>query len=144
MSIENDLLTARIVSVQYTPGGRTYAYFTDDETIAVDDYVVVVAPNSNGSGWRDDAADGYPLIVRVASVEETVNAIEKVREWIVSKVDLSGYVAKKAAREKQALLRAKIQRVAKETRDAIDLAALAAANPKLQELLAELKGSGTA
>ena len=53
--MSNPILTARILNCSFSPhDGRTYAYFTDDETIQAGDLVVVVAPQS-----RDGNA--YPI-----------------------------------------------------------------------------------
>lgn len=119
------ILSSRIVSVRYADTNREYAYFTDDASIVEGDKVVVVSPH-NG-----------PQIVTVSSVKETVGAIEKVREWIVCKIDLAAYNARKEREEKREILRAKIERAKKEALAAIDIADLATRSPELAKLIEE-------
>lgn len=123
----SDILNARIVRVRFSDGNndQEYAYFTDDASIGVDDLVVVMPPK------------GLPKVVKVSSVSETVESIQRVREWIICKIDLTAYKARKTAEEKRALLRAKIERAKAEAIAAIDLTDLAGRSPALAALIAE-------
>lgn len=136
----SDILNARIILCSFG-GSKGYAYFTDDATIEVGDKVLVVAPNGqNGNPVHDGkgAILGYLTLVTVTGVDETVEAVEKVREWIVGKVDLAAYIAKREREQKRSVLEAKIKRAAQEARSRIDVAALAKDNPDLQALIAQL------
>lgn len=133
--MNHPILTARVVRCKFDDDNRnSYAYFTDDPTIEVGDFVVVVSPN--GPGVRSDA--GYPKVVRVTSTTETVESITKVREWIVCKLDLSGYAERREREEKRQVLIAKIDRAAEEARGRFDLQQLATASPELKALLDQL------
>jgi len=134
--LNNPILTARVVRCKFDDDkfSRSYAYFTDDPTIEVGDFVVVVSPS--GPGVRSDA--GYPKVVRVTSTTETVDGITKVREWIVGKLDLSAYTERREREEKRQVLIAKIQRAAEEARGQFDLQQLAATSPELKALLDQL------
>ena len=65
----SDILTARIVQCQFKGSQKLYAYFTDDQTIAVGDKVLVVSPNgeySNAVADPSGAIAGYLTLVTVA------------------------------------------------------------------------------
>lgn len=130
------ILTARIVRCKFEDDARqSYAYFTDDPTIDVGDFVVVVSPNGPGVRATDI---GFPKIVRVTSTTETVDSVAKVREWIICKIDLSGYAERRERDEKRRVLIAKIERAAEEARGRFDLQQLAANSPELKALLDQL------
>lgn len=177
----SSILTARIVNVAFDPSGRTYAYFTMDETIKAGDLVVVVTPRSNTCqfpvfeapvqlGYPDQPAlsyeegeeivvegnarpwdvpaapppppaplgiAGYPTIARVVSTEETVEGVERVREWIVARLDFAEYLDRRAIEERRKVLVAKIERAAREARARLELDDLASRSPELKALLDE-------
>lgn len=146
----SDILTSRIVNVQFSAhDSRTYAYFTDDETIQTGDLVVVISPNNRGDdafpvfGTNSEPAAapallGHAKIVRVVSTEETVESIERVREWVVAKLGFDAYADRRAREEKRRILGAKIKRARQEALEAFEMAELAAKSPALQALLDEM------
>jgi len=123
----SDILNARVLSVKFSDGNteQQYAYFTDDASIAVDDLVLVMPPK------------GLPKVVKVSSVDETVEAIQRVREWIICKVDLTQYKARKEAEEKRAVLRAKIERAKADALASFQMDDLVGRSPALASLIAE-------
>jgi hypothetical protein len=134
----------RIIGVNFPTGGKTYHYYTDDASITIGDYVVVVSPNSSCYGAQTDptfdkALGGYPVVVRVETVEETLEAIEKVAKWVVTRVDLQAYAKRIETEESIRLLRAKIAKAEKQAREMLELENLRSLSPELGTLLDELK-----
>lgn len=107
---------------------RDYAYFTDDDTIEVGDTVVVDAPSSGLT------------CVKVVSLTETVESVERVGKWIVQKVDTKPYCARLEKEGRRKVLRAKIERAKEEALDAMALKEVAAISPELAAMVEELKG----
>jgi hypothetical protein len=68
--------------------------------------------------------------VRVDTVEETLEAIERVVKWVVQKVDTKAYADRIEAEKRVALLRAKIARAEKAAREALELEKAAVAEPR--------------
>ncbi len=148
--------------------GKCYAYYTNDPSIVAGDLVVVVTPWTPGdapaqcgvSRWAAEVAGdvapvfgpdvasalpgsppviiGGAKIVRVVSTVETVNGVENVREWIVTKLDFSAFIAARARKEQIKVLRAKIHRARNEALESLQLDELAAKSPALKGLLDEL------
>ena len=138
----SDILTARIVQCQFKGSQKLYAYFTDDQSIAVGDKVLVVTPTGEYRSAVTDAAGtvaGYLTLVTVKSVEETPETVENVREWIVCKPDLTTWHERRKKAQRRATIEAKIKRAVAEARNRIDVAELAKDSPELQALIAELK-----
>lgn len=129
----------RIVRAQFVDGRgqKDYAYYTDDETIAKDDFVVVVSPYGE---VYDDESQGYVKVVKVVSVEETVEAITKASKWIVQKVDLAAYRERMKRIERLKLLDAKIEQAKKEAMRRLELKQLMDMSPELKQLVEERLG----
>lgn len=142
------ILSAKVVSVRFTNvaggrvGNRTYAYYTNIPDLKQGDAVIVMAPYSQGGlefkieGFSDPR---YPVVVEVTSVEETVEAIEKVHEWIICKVDFAEYFDRRQKTRQVEILQAKIKKAAENARREIALESLADRSPALAELLMELQ-----
>lgn len=151
--MRNPILTARIVRCKFdNHGSGLYSYYTDDKTIKEGDLVVVVVPqNRNGDAFTVSGAQlpakegeapqppaapmGYAKIVRVMSTEETVEGVEKVREWIVCKLDFEEYSDRRAIEEKRKVLNAKIKRAVAEAKEALEMDDLVSRSPELKALL---------
>lgn len=127
----------RIITCVFAGNNNHYAYNTDDETINVDDYVVVVSPNGMPN-HRSAAVDGFPVIVKVVSIEETLEGVLKVSKPIVSKVDLTAYAARIEHEKRVEVLKAKIARARKDALENIELAKLAVLSPELGALVKEM------
>lgn len=141
------VLTARILQCVFgdTPMADKYAYFTNDPTIQAGDLVVVAVPkdyekNSFALPFtnEDRLERRYVKIVKVISTEETVEGIERVREWIISKIDTTGYNERRSAEKARALLIAKIKRAKEEALEALTLDTLKSMSPELDKLITEL------
>jgi hypothetical protein len=127
----------RIITCVFAGNSNRYAYYSDDETILVDDYVVVVSPNG-ATNHRSEAVDGFPTIVKVVSIEETLEGVLKVAKPIVCKINLTAYAARLEHDRKVEVLKAKIHRARKEAMENIELAKLAVLSPELGELVKEM------
>jgi hypothetical protein len=117
--------------VQYN-SPKDYAYYTDDDTIKVDDYCVVNVRASSPS------ISGLQ-VVKVVGVQETVEAIAKVFEWIIVKVPMDEYNARLEKQDKLKLLEVKIRKATEDARRMIEFEKLAETLPELKELVAEFK-----
>lgn len=130
-------MTRRIITCVFSGNRNGYAYYTDDASIQVDDYVVVVSPNGDVN-HRSELVDGFPTIVKVISVDETVEAVTRVAKPIVHKIDLAGYAAMVEHQKQVEVLKAKIARARKDALENIELAKLAALSPELGALVKEM------
>lgn len=136
--------TTRIVQCEF-PGtaGQLYAYYTDDPSIGVGDSVVVVSPYGGMRNTRgihfDKELKGHPVVVKVKSVEETLEAVQRVVKWVVCRVDLDGYRRRIAAEERVEVLLEKIKRAEADARKRLELERLRELSPELGSLLDELK-----
>ena len=91
----------KTIGVRFLNTSKTYYYLTDDMSIEVDDYCVVI-----------DGA-GIPAIVRVNDAA-AVDIDNKATKVIVGKVDTAAYFAKmKLAAEREAKLR-RLDEIARE------------------------------
>lgn len=106
---------------------KTYAYMTDIDDIAVNDTVVVDSPN-NGL-----------TLVKVVSVEETAEGVEKATKWIVDKVDVTAHKKRMADIEQRKLIVAKLKKMQAEMLEADQFAMLAANNPEAAALIDQLR-----
>lgn len=182
----SDILTSRIINVQFgIHDQKTYAYFTEDETIQKGDLVVVVTPQDRAEGFpvfaqpkaneapaaiepgTDQVANpappapawgappvpvwdrmpaapmapslmGYAKIARVVSTEVTVESVERVREWVVAKLDFTNYGDRREREEKRKVLAARIKRARQEAIEQIEMDELANKSPALKSLLEEM------
>jgi len=117
----------KTVTVKFITGPQHYAYLTDIEDVHVGDTLVVDAPTS-----------GYTC-VKVVSVEETVESIEKATKWVVCKVDTAAYRERLEKIEKRKLLTAKLKKMQQEALEADQFATLVKLNPDALALVEELK-----
>lgn len=140
------ILSARIIQVKFNDyDTKSYAYFTDDASISVGDFVAVVTPNNReqgvavfGAATEEGGAPvmlGYPKIACVSSTTETVQGVEMVREWVVGKLDLESYAKRRETEERRKILNAKIKRAVEDAKRELDVSDLAARSPALAELL---------
>ena len=132
----------KIIGVHFPSSDKVYHYYTDLD-LAVGDFAVVVSPYDGGYNERgrhfDSKLDGHPVVVQVATVEETLEAIEKVVKWVVQKVDVQAYADRLEAEKRVAVLRAKIARAEKAAREQLELEKLRSLSPELSGLLDELQ-----
>lgn len=151
--MSHPILSARIVQVVFGDhDNKSYAYYTTDESIAKDDLVLVVTPSNREGGISlsrpgmfpeaPQVHVGYPKVARVVSTKETVEGIEQVREWIVTKLDFAEYLTRRDAEEQRKLLNAKIKRAVEEAKRELDLTDLASRSPALAELLKQREALG--
>jgi hypothetical protein len=117
----------KIITAQFHSHTTCYAYMTDIEGIEVGDTVVVDSPNS-----------GFTC-VKVVSVTETAESVEKATKWIVSKVDVAGYKERLERAERRKLLMAKLKKMQAEALEADHFAALVKLVPGAAALVEELK-----
>ena len=117
----------KIIAVQFYTHTTSYAYMTDIEGIEVGDTVVVDSPNS-----------GFTC-VKVVSMTETAERVEKATKWIVSKVDVAGYKERLEKAERRKLLTAKLKKMQNEALEADQFAALIKLVPGAAALVEELK-----
>lgn len=125
-------MTTRIIRVRFPNShtSQTYAYYTDIEGIVEGDVVVVNAPS-----------DGMTC-VKVVSVEEDVDGIKKANKWIVCKVDVAAYEARKEAEQRKELLKAKLEKMKKEALERQTYDMLLTMMPEAAEIIEELKKLG--
>lgn len=116
-----------IINVSFNGHSAPYAYMTDIEGIEVGDTVVVDSPNS-----------GFTC-VKVVSVTETADSVDKASKWIVSKVDVAGYKERLEKAERRKLLTAKLKKMQAEALEADQFAALIKLVPGAAALVDELK-----
>jgi hypothetical protein len=128
-------------------GHKDYAYYTNDNSLVKGDFAIVVSPFGN---LYDDKSQGYITVVKVISIEETVEAITKASKWIVQKVDLDSYREHMAQIARVKLLDAKIEVARKEAMHRLELKQLMDLSPELATLVKErleldggTSGSGT-
>jgi hypothetical protein len=141
----------RIVNCQFAgipQAGRskTYAYYTADQDIAVGDYVNVVSPydgqfNERGNHF-EEALGGHLVVVKVVSVEETVESIERAAKWVVSRIDVTAYAERQAKQERRQVLLAKVRKLEKEARARMELDKLRELSPELATAIDELSELG--
>lgn len=118
----------KTISVKFTDGysDKVYAYLTEDESIKNDDAVVVDSPNG-----------GYK-VVRVVSVEETVESVTKASKWIVQRVDDTEYKERIAKEKRKAVLEVKLAKAVEEARKKVDYNELAKLNPEIAKMVEEM------
>ena len=118
----------KTISVKFTDGysDKVYAYLTEDTEIKNDDCVVVDSPNG-----------GYK-VVRVVSVEETIESVTKASKWIVQKVDDTAYKARIEKEKRKAVLELKLARAVEEARKKVDYSELAKLNPEIAKMVEEM------
>lgn len=114
------------VIVNFSNSSQPYSYLTDIEDLAVGD-IVVETPSS-----------GFQC-VKVGSLVETVDSIEKAYKWVVCKVDTAAYKARIEKIEKRKVLTAKLKKMQQEALEADQFAMLVKLNPDAAELAEELK-----
>jgi len=139
------ILTARILQCVFPGSSQTYAYFTDDVSIKEGDLVVVGTPRaSQGETFKipseeaDKLEQRHAKIVQVVSTEETVDSVEKVREWIIGKLDFATYNSRRNSEKKRQVILAKIRRAKEEALQNMDFDALKAMSPELNKLVGDL------
>lgn len=132
----------RIVQVTFEGSAKRYAYYTDLD-LQVGDYAVVASPYGRSYGIRgefySEELQGNPTIVRVESVEETVEAIDRVAKWIIQRVDVGAYAYRVAREERRKVLLAKIKKAEKAAREQLEMEKLRELSPGLGKLIDELK-----
>lgn len=117
----------KTVTVKFNTSSTLYAYLTDIEGIEIGDTLVVDSPTSSYT------------CVKVVSVEETVESIEKATKWVVCKVDTAAYRERLEKIEKRKLLTAKLKKMQQEALEADQFATLVKLNPDASALVEELK-----
>lgn len=139
----------RTVTVNFAGSpGQPYAYQTYDETIQKDDFVIVISPydghrgQSKTSPLYSKEANGFPVVVRVVSVVETVESVLRATKWIIGKVDLETAILEEQQRQQKALLDAKIARATKDALESIQLERLRSLSPELDALITERQKLG--
>jgi hypothetical protein len=108
----------------------SYAYLTDIEGLAADDYVVVESPSAGMT------------LVRVASVEETPKSVEKATKWIVDRVDTKTYYERAQREADRALILLKLKKEQARVLEENQYAELAKVSTTAAELVAQLKALG--
>lgn len=133
-------MTKRIVSVVFNNTSdrmrgvsRPYAYYTNDDSIKVDDYCVVHV-SENG---KEVDAGGFK-VVRVVSDEESVECVKKASKWIVCKVDAETYFTRIDREKRKEILAAKIEREMEDFLRKNKYKALAEQNPAVAAIIAEM------
>lgn len=127
----------KIVSCQFSDGGLDYAYFAGNLDLAEGDYVVVASPYGDGGACFDEESGGYLKVVRVVSVDENLEGVQKAAKWVIGKVDLVEYRERRQKVEQMRTIEARIHRAAADARKRLELDALVAVSPDLKALLAE-------
>lgn len=135
----------RIVQVEFTDGGkRSYAYFAGGLNLALSDFVVVASPYGS-DGVFDEESGGYLKVVRVTSLDATVDGIKKAAKWVIAKVDVADYRARRARVEELRVLDERIIVAKREALKSLELKSLMELSPELAELVAKrLEVSGCA
>lgn len=116
-----------IVGVTFDTSSRIYSYFSDDLSIQIGDRAVVESPH-----------DGYTL-VRVVSVGDTIEGLEKAYKYLVCKIDDSAYLARKAKDREIALLRIKLEKEKKLAEERKVLESLREVSPEAAEIVDKLE-----
>lgn len=120
----------KIVSIHFdgtTRFQKSYAYLTDIDDISVGDTVVVDSPHN-----------GFAC-VKVVSIEETAEQIEKAYKWIVCKVDTTSYLERLEREERRKTVIAKLKKLEQHLVEEDRFAMLAKLSPEASALLEELK-----
>jgi|LakMenEpi03Aug12_release.lakeMendotaPanAssembly.Ray.scaffolds.fasta_scaffold1296206_2 hypothetical protein len=121
----------KIVSITFQETTRfvskPYAYLTDIDDISVGDTVVVDSPHN-----------GFAC-VKVVSIEENAERIEKAYKWIVCKVDTKSYVERLEREERRQTVIAKLKKLERHVLEEDRFAMLAKHSPEASALLEELK-----
>lgn len=127
---------AKIVQVQFTQGSSEYAYFDGGLDLQVGDFAVVASPYGDSSGGvYDEECGGYLKVVQVSSVDPNVEGVRKVAKWIVSKVDVTDYRARRKKVEDLKALDARIVAAEREARKALEMTKLRELSPELAALI---------
>lgn len=131
--------TQGIIRATFNDGGGDYAYFTGGLDIQVGDAVVVASPYGDGpsGGTFDEACGGYLKVLRVVSLQPDVTAIERAAKWVISKVDTTAYVVRRARVEELRTIDAQIKRARIAAIEAMQLAELSKYSPELADLVAK-------
>lgn len=128
---------SRVVIVHFGDNTQTYAYHTRDESIEVGDFAIVISPYSgrNTTGFATPELGGYPTIVKVVDVKETVHSVNMASKWIIQKLNLASAIAEAQRKEAIEVLRAKISKARKAAEERVKLEQLRELSPELNELI---------
>jgi hypothetical protein len=121
----------KTIGVRFLNTSKTYYYLTDDMSVEVDDYCVVIG------------GDGIPAIVRVNDAA-AIDIDNKATKVIVQKVDTAAYFAKmKLAAEREAKLK-RLDEIAREVYRLEKYRILVSQSEEAKQLMADLGMSFTA
>lgn len=128
---------SRVIIVHFGDNTQTYAYHTRDESIQVGDFAIVISPYSsrNTTGFATPELGGYPTIVKVVDVKETVHSVNMASKWIIQKLDLRAAIEEAQRKEAIEVLRAKITKARKAAEERVKLEQLRELSPELDDLL---------
>ena len=129
---------ARVVLVNFANNDNNYSYYTRDESIVEGDYCIVISPFCDSYGFHNAQLGGYPSIVKIVSVKETVESVNIASKWIIQKLDLTAAIAEAEVRDRIQVLETKIKKARKAAEERIKLDQLRELSPELDGLITEL------
>lgn len=130
----------KIVQCEFSDGAsKGYAYFAGELDVKEGDYVVVASPHNpsgyTGGGIHDVECGGYLTVVRVTSVDPNAEGIRKAAKWIISKVDVTEYVARRQRVEQLKTLDQAIRAAEAQARKQLEMEKLRELSPELAALI---------
>lgn len=109
------------------PPSKHYSYFTDIEDLKVGDLVVV---ENNGE---------FKVVTVVKTIGLTKTQTNNATKWIVSKIDITGYIDKLRKMELVQEIKNELHKRKEEMQEYLLFKQLAETDPKIKDLLSELE-----